>query len=79
MTSKPPPEYVVPVMELKTKAQRAAAKEFYTNTIQLAYHTKRELMAAIKSGDAPAEAFRHIRDMEESIKILEAYIKQEKL
>lgn len=79
MTTKPPPEYVVPVMELNTKLQRAAAKEFYTNTVQLSYHTKRELVAAIKAGEAPADAFKQVRAIEENIKILEAYIKQEKL
>lgn len=79
MATKPPPEYVVPVMELKTRPQRAAAKELYTNVIQLSYHTKRELMAAIKSGEAPSDAFQQVRKIEENIKLLEAYMKQEKL
>jgi hypothetical protein len=74
-----PPKYVVPVRELNTKVQRAAAKELYTNTIQLAYHTKRELIAAIRTGDAPADSFKQVRILEENIKLLEAYIKQENL
>ncbi len=67
------------ILDLKTKAQRRAAREFYTNTIQLSIHTRRELIAAIKRGEAPPDAFKQVRVLESNIKLLDAYMKQEKL
>lgn len=58
-------------------AKRLAEKELIVNVIELSEHVRKELMKAIRSGEAPAEAFSQIRTMDNDIKILKDYLKQQ--
>ncbi len=58
-------------------SKRLAEKELIVNVIELSEHVRKELMKAIRSGEAPAEAFSQIRTMDNDIKILKDYLKQQ--
>ena len=57
----------------------AAAREFFGKTLALSRHVRDELMQAIKKGEAPADAFKQIRILDDNIKIVAAFMRQEKL
>ena len=58
-------------------SRKLAEKELITNVIELSEHVRKELMKAIRSGEAPAEAFSQIRTMDTDIKYLKEYLKQQ--
>lgn len=59
------------------KSEKRTASELYSNTIKLSIHVRTELMKAIKAGIAPPEAFGEIRKIDDNIKTLQDFCKQE--
>lgn len=62
-----------------SRNEKKAARELFGKTLELSRHVRGELIKAIRSGEAPAEAFVQVREMDKHIATVEGYMKQEKL